>query len=190
MANRAVFLDRDGVLNERPVHHAYVTSSDELVVLPSVPRALRLLKDLGFLLIVVTNQRGIARGIMSHKDLDAVNSGLAQKLAVAGVSLDAIYSCPHAEDEGCQCRKPRPGMLLRAAREWSLSLSDSYLVGDAPSDVEAGRAAGCTTVILTGNHGHSCEGEATYECSDLLEAALTISRVERQGRIVGEIKSG
>lgn len=180
MPSRAVFLDRDGVINEAPPSHEYVTSPDELVVVPSAAQGLRLLRELGFLLIVVSNQRGVARGVMGHADVEAINSELQTRLSSVGAGLDAFYYCPHSEEEGCECRKPKPGLLLGAARERGISLSHSYLVGDAESDVEAGKAAGCKATIRVGRSDGRFKTAAHYRCADLCEAAALIAALERE----------
>ena len=137
----AAFLDRDGVLNHRIID-GYVTSPAELEMLPHVAEAARRLRAAGYALVVVTNQRGIARGLMSAKDVEAVNAELAAHFEQAGAPLAGIYVCPHERDVGCLCRKPAPGMLLQAARELDLDLSASLLIGDSESDLGAAEAAG------------------------------------------------
>jgi D-glycero-D-manno-heptose 1,7-bisphosphate phosphatase len=142
----AAFLDRDGVIN---VDHGYVHRIDHFELLPGVPAALRRLRRAGFLLIVVTNQSGIARGLYTEADYARITQHLRETLAGDGVELDAIYHCPHLPDgtvpayrRECDCRKPHPGMLLRGIAEFGIDPSASILVGDKPSDIEAGRAAG------------------------------------------------
>lgn len=142
MSQPAAFLDRDGVLNHRIPGDTYVTRPEELVVLPHAAEGVRELARRGYLTVVVTNQRGVGRGLMSLDDLEAVHQRLHRELSRGGARLDAIYACPHDRDAGCACRKPRPGLLLQAARELDLDLSRSLLVGDSDHDLEAGRAAG------------------------------------------------
>lgn len=142
----AAFLDRDGVLNRRIVD-GYVRSPDELEVLPHVAEAIQTLRARGYAIVVVTNQRGIARGLMDEADLARVHAALRARLQAQGATLDAIYHCPHDRDTGCGCRKPAPGMLLQAAREHDLDLGRSVLVGDSPSDVAAGEAAGLALAL-------------------------------------------
>lgn len=138
----AAFLDRDGVLNHRIPGDTYVTRPEELRVLPHAAEGVRELARRGYLTVVVTNQRGVGRGLMSLADLEAVHARLRAELAAGGARLDGIYACPHDRDAGCECRKPRPGLLLRAARELGIDLARSLLVGDSERDLEAGRAAG------------------------------------------------
>lgn len=143
----AAFLDRDGILNERPAEHAYVRSVDELHVLPDAGRAVSVLMDAGYVPIVVSNQQGIARGLVTWETLEHIESRLRE----AGVDAAAFYYCPHLADAGCACRKPKPGMLLKAAQDHGLDLAQSVLIGDAESDVLAGRAAGTRTIRVSGD---------------------------------------
>lgn len=144
---RAVFLDRDGVLN-RALPEGRSTrpprSLDELEVLPGVPEALRRLQAAGFVLVGVSNQPDLARGLTSAARVGELNAALLARLP----GLVDILVCPHDDADACACRKPRPGLLLEAARRFGLDLSRSALVGDRWSDVEAGRAAGCRTVLV------------------------------------------
>lgn len=152
MATRAVFLDRDGTLVE--ARH-YPSRPADLVVYPGIVPELRRLQAAGFRLVLITNQSGLARGYFRQEDLDRMHEWLREELRREGVSLDAIYHCPH-HPEGtvpdlaiaCECRKPKPGMLLRAAADLDLDLARSWFVGDILDDVEAGNAAGCRTVLV------------------------------------------
>ena len=154
----AVFLDRDGVLIE---DRGLLVDPAGIHILPGVPTALRKLKEAGFFLAVVSNQAVVARGLISPSDLDALNARIRGLLEAAGAPpLDAAYFCPHHPEAAlpqyrviCDCRKPRPGSLLRAAREHGLDLPASFMVGDRMTDVAAGAAAGCRTVLVqTGQH--------------------------------------
>ena len=143
-----VFLDRDGTINVKAPEGAYITRPDELALLPGAADAVRRLNDAGIEVVVVTNQRGIARGIMSEADYDAVTEALAGQLATHGASWRAVLHCPH--DHGCcDCRKPAPGLIDRARAELpGLDGDGAVLIGDSESDVEAGRRAGLRTVLL------------------------------------------
>jgi D-glycero-D-manno-heptose 1,7-bisphosphate phosphatase len=152
MTRRALFLDRDGTLVQ-PRH--YPSRPEELILFDGIGPALHALQDAGFLLIVVTNQSGIARGLFTEADLERMHQHLARKLERLSVRLDGIYYCPHHADGSipelsfsCECRKPRPGMLRRAAAEHCLDLRRSWFVGDILDDVEAGNRAGCRTVLV------------------------------------------
>jgi D-glycero-D-manno-heptose 1,7-bisphosphate phosphatase len=153
MAAAAVFLDRDGILLE---DRGLLTRSEDLRVLPGAPHALRRLKGAGFRLIVVSNQAVVARGLISEQQLAEIHVEMGRMLAAAGAPpLDAIYCCPHHPNATlpeyrveCECRKPRPGLLLRAAREHGLDLAASFFVGDRITDIIAGVRAGCRTVLV------------------------------------------
>lgn len=147
-ARKAVFLDRDGVINRKLPEGRYVTSVSEFEFLPGVSEALSILSRLGFLLVVVTNQRGIARGYMTDADLNRIHEFMERDLAQHGVVLSGIYCCPHEEFEGCSCRKPQPGLILDAIRDLKIDPGCSYMVGDSPSDIAAGRGAGTRTVRI------------------------------------------
>lgn len=154
---RAVFLDRDGVIN---VEKGYLHRIEDFEFLPGVPQALRLLKEAGFLLVVVTNQSGVARGYYSLAAVHELHRHLQSELADAGVAIDGFYVCPHHPEHGsadsageCDCRKPLPGMIERATADFRIDPARSYLVGDKPSDIEAGRAAGCRTLLVRTGYG-------------------------------------
>src|SRR6186997_375057 len=142
---RAVFLDRDGVLNEAVVREGkpYPPQSDtEVVMMANAPAALAALEALGFFLVVVTNQPDVARGTQTRAMVDAINNLLRERLP-----LDAFYVCDH-DGDGCHCRKPKPGMLLDAARDHGIDLASSYLIGDRYRDIEAGQAAGVASIWI------------------------------------------
>jgi histidinol-phosphate phosphatase family protein len=150
---RAVFLDRDGTV----IHDTgYLRQPQEVLLLPGAGEALGRLRKQGFLLIVVSNQSGIGRGLMTAAEAAAVHDRVVAELARYDVCLDAAYYCPHTPDDGCPCRKPSPEMLLRAAAEFNLDLAGSYLVGDKTSDIEAGQRAGCRTILMSTNPPADC----------------------------------
>src|SRR5664279_3200557 len=132
--NEAAFLDRDGVINKKAPDDGYITRWEDFEFLPGVADAIALLNRAGFLVIVITNQRGIARGLFSLADLTRIHVNMSEKLAVSGAHLDAIYFCPHDKDPPCACRKPAPGMLLAAAAEHNIDLKKSWMIGDSDSD--------------------------------------------------------
>ncbi len=158
MGRRAVFLDRDGVLCP---DRGLVTAADEIELYPSAPASIRRLNEAGFSVVVVTNQPVVARGLATEADVQAMNCRVQELLRKSGGSrIDGFYYCPHHPNAtlpqyrtACQCRKPRSGLLLQAAAEMALDLAASYMVGDRPSDIAAGRRAGCATVLVeTGQH--------------------------------------
>jgi D-glycero-D-manno-heptose 1,7-bisphosphate phosphatase len=157
LGRRAVFLDRDGTIN---VEKEYLFRVEEFEFIPGAPEAIRLLKDAGFLVVVVTNQSGIGRGIYAEADLERLHAFMEQELARIGTGVDAYYFCPHHPRHGqgdyrmeCACRKPLPGMLLAAARDLAIDLPASFMVGDKLADVEAGLAAGCRSVLVRTGYG-------------------------------------
>lgn len=151
----AVFFDRDGIVNRRRVDD-YVRQWGDFEFLPEIFTILPRAREAGFVAILVTNQRGIARGLMSETALETIHASMQRELArVAGAVFDAIYYCPHERDAGCNCRKPLPGMLLDAARDHALDLEASWMIGDSESDIAAGLAAGCRTILVSDHRGHS-----------------------------------
>jgi D,D-heptose 1,7-bisphosphate phosphatase len=142
--NRAVFLDRDGTLI---VDTGFPSRPEEVRILPGVPEALSALGDAGYRLVVVTNQSGIGRGLLTEEDYRRVHREVERRL---DIRFDGVYHCPHRPEAKCSCRKPAPGMLLRAAEEHSIDLASSWAVGDRERDVRAGLAAGCGAVLLGG----------------------------------------
>lgn len=144
---RTVFLDRDGTLNVKADEGRYITHPTDLVLLPGAARAVAALNAAGLRTVLVTNQRWLSGPSADPAAFDAVQERLTQLLAAEGARLDAAYHCPHAADT-CDCRKPLAGMLIRAASEHDLNLTDSVMVGDSDTDVAAGRAAGAATILL------------------------------------------
>lgn len=145
MSHSALFLDRDGVLN---VDHGYIARAADFEPMEGVFDALRSAAAHGYKLIVITNQSGIGRGYFTQQDYNALESHIQQLFAAQGVELTATYHCPHHPDAGCDCRKPKPGMILKAARDHDIDLARSVMIGDKPSDMEAARAAGIERSIL------------------------------------------
>jgi len=142
---KAIFLDRDGVINE---DFGYVHRVEDFRFLPGVFEALRHFKALGYKLILITNQSGIGRGYYSEEDFHKLTKWMQEGLEKEGVRLDAIYYCPHHPRQGCECRKPQPGMLLQAIKEQDIDAKSSWMIGDKPSDIEAAKRAGIDNTIL------------------------------------------
>jgi D-glycero-D-manno-heptose 1,7-bisphosphate phosphatase len=142
------FLDRDGVINEKPQAGRYITTARELRLLPGAAEAIRLLNEAQVRVIVVTNQRGVALGVMSMEQLQGVHHHMVEELQRAGAHVDAIYACPHAEDS-CDCRKPGIGLFLRAKSEFTdIMFDEVYVIGDSDRDMEAGRRLGARLIRI------------------------------------------
>jgi D-glycero-D-manno-heptose 1,7-bisphosphate phosphatase len=144
-----VILDRDGVLNQKPERARYVRKWTEFKWLPGAKEALRLLKEADYRVIIVTNQAGIARGNMSEDDLADIHKRMKAEIVQAGGRIEAIYYCPHGWDEGCECRKPKPGMLFQAQQDLHLDLSRTLFIGDDERDAQAADAAGCQSMLVS-----------------------------------------
>jgi D-glycero-D-manno-heptose 1,7-bisphosphate phosphatase len=170
-----VLLDRDGTIN-RQTQGEYVVSPNGMVLLPGAAEGLRAMRDAGFGLAVVSNQAPVARGWITQAELGAVNDRLRALLKAEGVQLDGIYCCPHDRGDGCACRKPEPGLLLRAAADLGFDPRDAFLVGDKASDIEAGRRAGATTIRVLTDEGAEHRGApADHVVADLHAAAAIIA---------------
>ncbi|NEX60371.1 D-glycero-alpha-D-manno-heptose-1,7-bisphosphate 7-phosphatase [Noviherbaspirillum galbum] len=183
---RAIFLDKDGTLVENVPYNV----NPALIRLSwNAGPALQIFKSLGYKLIVVSNQSGIAKGLFTENALQPVEHRLAERLVQYGVTLDGFYYCPHSPDGvigryaiSCTCRKPMPGMLLRAAKEHGIDLSQSWMIGDILHDVEAGRRAGCRTVLI--DNGNETEWKLSplrtpdAKAADLHEAARFIAAAD------------
>jgi D-glycero-D-manno-heptose 1,7-bisphosphate phosphatase len=170
---RAAFLDRDGVINRKALKGEYVTRWEEMQILPGVSEAIALLNHAGFLVIVVTNQRCVAKGLITTAELEVLHQQLRE--ALAGAMIDAIYYCPHEMQPPCLCRKPQPGMLLDAARAHNIDLAASWMIGDSDIDVEAGRRAGCKTARLL-DSDERANGNSDVAAPSLREAIDQILR--------------
>ena len=174
--NRAIFLDRDGVINRAAPEGEYITSREGLVLLPGVLEAARKLRDAGFLIFVVTNQRGIARLKVQTEELEKMHGDLLNLFSTAGAPITRIYVCPH--EGGCECRKPAPGMLIQAAEEYDIDLKASWIVGDKASDVEAGKRAGCRSARILRQEAKASGLRPDLQTHDLPEAASLILEVD------------
>lgn len=178
MKNKAIFLDRDGTIN---VDGPYLSDPEKFQMYPGVGEGVRRLKDAGFKIIVITNQSGIARGYFGEDDLAAVHKRMEEEFARFGVTLDGIYYCPHHPDEGCNCRKPEPGLLLKAIADHDIDPAASYMIGDKELDVAAGRRTGARTILIIPddrNGTTSREGiMADMIAKDLLGAVQSVLRI-------------
>lgn len=163
--NRALFLDRDGVIN---VDHGYVCKIEDFEFCDGVFEVLKKYQKLGFLLIVVTNQSGIGRGYYSSEDFEAVTAWKLDALEQQEIFIDEVYHCPHDPDSGCGCRKPAPGMLLEACEKFDIDMENSWMVGDKKSDIDAAYNAGVKNTILISTDSSDKKG-ATYCINSILE---------------------
>ena len=176
--DKIVFFDIDGVINKQAPVHDYIKTSFEFQMLPRAADAVKLLKQAGFLVVVVTNQRGIAQGIMSESDLDAIHRKMRKILADSGTMIDGIYVCPH-EAGTCNCRKPEIGLFIMAENDLGkVDKLSSWMVGDGESDIEAGRRYGVSTILITDILGANKKFRADYLSTSLFNAAKLI--VEKQ----------
>jgi D-glycero-D-manno-heptose 1,7-bisphosphate phosphatase len=154
---KLVILDRDGTINEDS--DAYIKSVAEWRPVPGSLEAIARLSQAGYRLVVATNQSGIARGLFDTTTLVSIHDTLQRAAAQAGGRIDAFFFCPHAADSSCQCRKPKPGMLIEIARRFNVSLADTYMVGDSHRDVEAAAAAGAKPVLVLTGKGERTQQE-------------------------------
>jgi len=173
----AVFLDRDGTVN---VEKEYISSPDQLELLPNSARAIRELNGLGAKVFVITNQSGVARGLFSEEDVAVIHSALRALLKKEEAFVDDFFYCPHLPgaavrqyDKECECRKPKPGMLHAAEKKYSIDLSRSFVIGDRCIDIRAGKAVAAGTVMVSTGYGArevgSCRNEPDFYAKDLLE---------------------
>lgn len=178
-----VLLDRDGTIN---VEKHYLSSPEELELLPNAAEGIRLLRHLGLPTVVVTNQSAIGRGYFDLARLAAIHQHLVELLAERGATLDAIFFCPHTPDDGCDCRKGAPGLARRAAEAFGADLAQSFVVGDKACDIELGKHVGATTILVQTGYGareaaaiaatNGPRGQPDYVVADLFEAARVIER--------------
>ena len=175
MKKRAVFLDRDGTVCEDV---NYLSRAEDLSLFPFAAEAVKLLNQTPFLVILITNQSGIARGFFGQDDLYSIHQKLEYELAASGAKLDAIYFCPHNADDNCVCRKPNTGMINCALNDFEINIENSWIIGDKAIDVETGFNAGAkTALVLTGygrKEAESLSKEPDLVAENLLDAAKFI----------------
>ena len=176
---KAVFLDRDGTINK---YVGFLRTPDQFELLPGVSQAIRHINESGYLCIVITNQPVIARGEVTYQQLQEIHNKMEMLLGLDGAYVDGVYFCPHHPEKGfvgevvelkreCECRKPKSGMLIRAAADFNIDLCQSYMIGDSRVDIEAGKAAGCTTVLLS---NEEIDMDQDFQADNLLEAMRLI----------------
>ncbi len=169
--SRAVFLDRDGVLSRERTD--YVKTPEELEILPDLEAPLREIRERGFRIVIVTNQSVIGRGLTTHHEMSRIHEKLRLELEQFGCSIDGIYYCPHRPDEGCNCRKPEPGLILRASKDLGIDVAASWMIGDKEIDLEAAKRAGCRGIRIPTNG------------TGLADAVRQITLAEEQSDCVG-----
>lgn len=173
----AAFVDRDGTIN---VERHYLGSPEELELISGAAAGLKQLREQGYVLVVLTNQSGVARRYFTLDAVAAVHARLAEMLAAEGVTLDGVYICPHGPADACDCRKPLPGMALKAAADLGLDLARSVMIGDKAADLGLGRAIGARTVLVRTGHGRAEEptaaAQADFVADDLADAAAWVAR--------------
>lgn len=173
--NKAIFLDRDGVINQvnfvdgKPYPPKDMS---ELILLPRVNEALQLLKDAGYLLIVITNQPDVVRGKAKIETVEAINQFLKDSLPI-----DDIFTCYHDDIEDCNCRKPKPGNILKAANQYNINIPSSFMIGDRWRDIEAGESAGCKTFFINYRYQEKQPKSYDYKVKTLYEAAKIILEI-------------
>lgn len=173
---KAVFLDRDGTII---ADMNYLQTSDKIKILPGVAEALRKLREAGYLLVIITNQSGVGRGYFSTRTVGIINSKMVRLFKKEGVVFDKITICPHHPEDHCLCRKPKPGMIIEAAKSLNIDISESAVIGDKMSDIEAGLAAGCDLNILLTEKREDLSTNKAVIAGNMLEAAEIILSGER-----------
>ena len=172
MANRAVFLDRDGTM-AKDVH--YCSRPEDFELFPNTAKAIKLLSEHGFKVIVITNQSGVARGYFTEETLAAIHEKMKRELAKGSAWVDAVYYCPHHPDDNCECRKPKPKLVLQAAKDFDIDLEHSFVVGDLQADIDLGKAVGCRAILIRdGAAVHDRDAKCDIVVTDLMEAVRTI----------------
>jgi histidinol-phosphate phosphatase family protein len=173
---KAIFLDRDGTVNVGVPKYERVRSLGEVELLPNTPEALRLLSTLDYGVFFVTNQAGLAEGLITLDQFWKINDRVLELVAQSGIKIIKTYLCPHGENDNCECRKPKPKLLLDAANEYGIDLKGSWTIGDRPSDVMAGVNAGTKTILVKTGTSTVESKEATFTAQTLLEAIEYIAR--------------
>ncbi len=183
MNKKYIFLDRDGVINCDPPHYAHQV--DQLEFISGSVEAIGLLNKYGFRIIVITNQSGVAKGMYKEEDILVFHEEMQRRLLKKGAHIDVFYYCPHHPDAdvpeyriNCECRKPKPGMIMRTAKDFGFDPRFSFLIRDKWTDIEAGRSIGCTTIMVLTGHGReeyaNKKGYAHYTKEDLFSGVKEI----------------
>ncbi|MCK9432651.1 MAG: HAD family hydrolase [Candidatus Omnitrophica bacterium] len=179
---KAVFLDRDGVINKYPGDRLYVTSLKKFFLLPGAARAVAALNRAGFKVFVASNQAGVGRGVYSLRTLQAITEKMLSEIGKVDGIIDKVYYCTHRKDAGCACRKPKPGMLKDAAKEFGFNLKNAYFIGDTIRDVRTAKAAGCKSILVFSgkekfSNRKNWEAKPDFYFKNLPEAARFLRRI-------------
>jgi len=174
--NALVLLDRDGTIN---LDIGYLSSPDALVLLPNAAPGIRFMNDLGLTVVIVTNQSAIGRGFFDRVTVESIHARLLQMLRMEGARVDGIYYCPHHPDEGCACRKPKPGLAEVAARDWNGDLAKSYVIGDKACDIELGKHVGATTFLIQAEDG------ANMAQTNLVNPDFIVHDIKAAAEVIG-----
>jgi D-glycero-D-manno-heptose 1,7-bisphosphate phosphatase len=174
MTRRFVVLDRDGTII---VEREYLSDPRGVELLPGAVAGLRHLRSLGLRLVVVTNQSGVGRGYFDEAQLERINARMLDLLATEGVHLDGLYYCPHMPEDRCTCRKPQPGLLLRAAEDFEFDPPTSFVVGDKVADIELGRRVGATTLLVRTGYGVQVESDRSVSADHVVDDLEAAARV-------------
>ncbi len=172
---KAVFLDRDGTVNVGVPTYERVSSVDKVQLLPNTLEALKQLAKMDYLVFFVTNQAGLAEGLITQAQFDEINTKVLELISSTGIQIAGTYVCPHGEDQVCDCRKPKPKLLLDAAKEHGINLKESWMIGDRPSDVMTGINAGTRAILVKTGVPTVESPEATCTAPSLLEAVQYIA---------------
>lgn len=175
MAVRAVFLDRDGTVIVDPPD-LRVDSIEDIKLFPETQEAMRKLSALDYVIVLISNQAGIAEGRFNVHEYYKINNEVIKILELSGVKINGSYFCPHSPEDNCECRKPKPAMLLRAAEELDIDLASSWMIGDRESDIIAGLKAGTKTILVQTGNSPVISSEATYTAPTILEAVDYIAK--------------
>lgn len=167
--NKAIFLDRDGVIN---IDKSYVYKIDDFEFVEGLMKALKHFQDLGYLLIVVTNQSGIGRGYYTINDFKKLTHWMLEEFKREKIDIKKVFFCPHSPEERCECRKPQPGMIKEAAKEFDIELKNSWMIGDKESDIEAALSAGIKNTILIGD----MDTKAKFKVKSILDTISIIKK--------------
>ena len=172
---KAIFLDRDGVVNKAFIRNGLPTSPNslnELEILPGVKESILRLKKLNYICLLVTNQPDVSRGKIEKKTVIEMNSFLKKE-----IELDDIFVCYHDDKDNCKCRKPKPGMIIQASKKWDIDVRKSFMIGDRWRDIQAGISAGCKTIFIENNYNEDKRVKASYTSANLVDAVFIIAKL-------------